>query len=285
MGGMIVTMSGNRGNMSLTKTIGITLSALLTTAVIGSGCTSREEEQNPAASVLNTESGFCKRMGELICNKNVVEACYLSDDDSLEADTESCVAAAAQNACNPNNQTYDKTAANPCLTAVKALYDDAKLETVELEEARVACLAALHGDGGSGASCMFDEDCDGSEDLRCVTKPGQEGSCRVPEEVEPAADCSSAAAVCPDDLFCDEGEHCVARQEPPDSCSPTSLCIETAQCLSDVCVDKAANGETCQSESECLGGFCIKQTGAAQGQCGAFIPVTFDSAACATLGS
>ena len=90
--------------------------------------------------------------------------------------------------------------------------------------------------------------------------------------------------MCPAELYCDAGEHCVARQDAADPCSETMLCVETARCVSDVCLDKAGNGEACVSEDECLGGFCIKKAGESAGQCGSFIPLTFDSAACATLG-
>ncbi len=266
------------------KTIAILSSALLTSAVLGSGCTGREEEQKPPVSLLDSEQGFCQKLGEVICNPDVVEACYLSDDASLDADTQKCIDAAASNACNPSGHDYNKAAANPCLTAIQKMYQDAKLERVELEEAREACLATFPGSGGEGSACSVDEDCDGAEGLRCVSKPGAAGSCRVPVEVEPAADCSSPASVCPSELYCDAGEHCVARQDPGDACSDTMLCVDTARCVSDVCLGKADNGETCSSEDECLGGFCIKKAGEASGQCGAFIPLTFDSAACATLG-
>jgi len=270
--------------VSLFRTIGVLTIVGVSVAAVASGCGGPETEQ-ATPSPLNTEQGFCDALAAAICNAEVVEACYLADAESLDENTEECVDLASKSAvCNPSNHSYNKDAADACLQAVTTLYADARLEQSELDEAREACLDTFPGSGSLNADCVVHEDCNGADGLRCVGKPGQDATCQAPVEIEPAGDCSAADAVCPDDLYCDSpGEHCVAKQGAGDSCDDTALCDASAQCAGGLCVSKLANGEVCSADGECSGGFCVKKTGENTGQCGSFIPLTFDSAACEPL--
>ncbi|MCA9622163.1 MAG: hypothetical protein KC731_24235 [Myxococcales bacterium] len=242
------------------------------------------DESEPQPDPNETEQGFCAALAEVICSQAVVEACYLSDSSTLAADTESCVERASRaSVCNPAGLPYDKSGAQSCLAATKAMYGDAKLGTEELEAQRRACLKAFSRGGDAGTACVVDEDCDGAGGLRCVKKVTGEASCQIPKEVGGGADCSAADAVCGEGFYCSESANCVAREAVNEACSDLMLCVEDAICTADVCLAKKANSTLCAEDSECLGGFCIKKTGENTGQCGGFIPVDFDSAVCGLL--
>ena len=295
--------------MRLAGVLGLVAMATTVVGLTAAGCGGAETEGvDPPPDPLASESGFCKALAESVCLPEVVKACYLSDDASLETDTASCVEIASQNSfCNPAGHPYDPAGAEDCIAKTEALYDDAELNQAELDNQREACLAVFSAGGAVGASCGIDADCDGAEGLRCVTKivstgggggggagggggggaggPSVtiEGTCQIPSQVGPGLDCGAADAVCEDGFYCNESENCVAEETVGEACSQALPCVAEAKCEANVCVEKLGNGQTCTTANDCLGGFCLTKTGDMTGQCGSFIPLTFDGQICALL--
>lgn len=268
------------------RLVGVFGIVAVTGAVMGlaMGCDGGTETEPAAPNPLESEAGFCEKFAEAVCLDGVVKACYLSDDANLEEDKAKCIELASQRSfCNPLDYPYDPDGAQACIDATAALYDQAELTAQEIVNQRLACLAVFSAGGAVGSPCAQDHECDGAAGLRCVTKVSAEGTCQVPAEVEPGFDCSSPDSVCAEGFYCNESENCVAKEDIGSTCTATQPCVDDAICTSDVCLEKAANGEICSAASECLGGFCLKKGDAATGQCGAFIPLTFDGQACVPL--
>ena len=305
--------------MRLAGVLGLVAMATTVVGLTAAGCGGAETDPvDPPADPLATEAGFCEALAEAVCLPEVVKACYLSDDASLEADTASCVEIASQPSfCNPAGHPYNREGAEDCIAKTEALYDDAELNQAELDNQREACLAVFSAGGAVGASCVVDADCDGAKGLRCVTKfvttggggaggaggaggggvggsgvggggaggpdVTVEGTCQIPMQVGPGLDCAAADAVCEDGFYCNESNNCVAEEGIGDACSAGEPCVSEAKCEAGLCVEKASNGESCTSANDCSGGFCLTKAGDTSGQCGSFIPITFDGQICALL--
>jgi hypothetical protein len=269
--------------MRLAGAIGTISMTLILGGLWGTGCGGTETEP-AAANPFASESGFCQQLAEAICVEDVVKACYLSDSANLEDDADVCAElAGAPGICNPQGYAYNADGAAECVEKTRQMYEDAQLTAAELKAQGIACAKVFSAGGAVGASCSFDHQCDGSASLRCVTKLDGTGTCQVPALAAAGADCSAPDAVCGTGLYCNETDNCVAREEESGDCSETQLCIETAVCTNNVCLGKSENAAICANASECLGGFCLKKTGENTGQCGSFIPLTFDGAACVPL--
>jgi hypothetical protein len=274
--------------MSLAKTFGIFAAVATFVSAMASGCSTRDETESPKSDPLKTAAGFCTKLAEAVCNKEVVLECFTASEDALDEVTETCVKNAAITVCDANAGNYNSKAAQACIDAVQDLYDERRLEREEIDAAVEVCLEAVHGDLGVGQACDNDQECDGSLKLRCIGKPAEPdmlaNTCQEPVESEPGGDCAAADAVCPDTFYCDVGEHCVARQDALDPCDAVTLCVETALCISSVCIAKKPDGDqTCTAPAECAGGFCLIKSGDVVGQCGSFTPVNFDTPECDKL--
>jgi hypothetical protein len=252
---------------SAASMITLAVAALASAALSVAACSNptQAETPNPYA----TEVGFCRELAKTLCNSAVVQACYLSDEKTLTADTDRCVQELSLPArCNPAGLPYHVAGAAACIAAGAAAYGDAKLTMSELVAYRDECLAAFSHNGSKDSACISDSDCDGSLGLRCLLR-ADAGTCQIPEEVMPGMDCSAPAAWCSDGFYCDSGEHCVATQSVGKSCA-AAPCDDESNCdpTTKQCVAKKDNGASCENPSDCSGGFCVKATGQTMGTCG-----------------
>ncbi len=246
------------------------------------GCSSTPDE--PVVDPLAKEEGFCAELAKLVCNAEVVGECYGSVASTLDADTKSCVDNASAKFCNASNAVYRAVDAQKCLNAYKAAYADAALELTELEAIDLACHATLSGNGNKGQSCELDQDCNGADQLRCVAKPGAEGTCQVPEEVGPGLDCAGVAQTCAEGFYCSpDADACIAERGVNEDCSETRPCTAEGLCVDAVCVAKASNGSTCTADGECAGGFCDIAAGSIDGTCKAARPITTTNGSCSAF--
>lgn len=246
------------------------------------GCSSSDPE--PPPDPLATEAGFCTELAKVICNDNVVTSCYGSVASSVEADKEVCLEQAEANFCNSNNLVYRAGEAQTCIDAYASAYSDAALEVDELKAIDEACHKNLSGSGAEGDECAADAECNGAEELRCVAKPGAQGTCQVPEEVSPGLDCAAAAQTCEEGFYCStEAEACIARQSAGEDCSETQPCDAESLCVDAVCEAKVSNGSECTQNEECAGGFCDITQGNLDGRCKAALPVVDSNGQCENL--
>jgi hypothetical protein len=231
----------------------------------------------PKGPTYPTEQSFCTAAAEAVCNANVVAACYQTTD--VAASTESCRAEyALRENCNPAGLPYRHEGSEAHLELLRAMYGDAQVRRVELEAVTESALTVFSNSGHLNDSCTVDTDCSGVDGLRCVVKPGIEGTCQQPVEVTAGNRCDEPNEVCADDFFCDSGgtdpsNACIAYPDVGDACSETTPCADDALCVTPTggtaaCQAKTANGGACQGDEQCEGGFCVRPTGATDGTCG-----------------
>jgi hypothetical protein len=250
------------------------------------GCVVSEETTPPVTQTwpYPDEAAFCAKLGEVVCNDDVVTDCYGSSDESLPDDKTSCIEAySALSNCNPNGFTYHPITAEACLEAMTLIWGDARVDETEIEDATEACIAVFYEPGAVGDSCTMDGQCDTPADLRCVIKAGDtEGTCRKPDSIGGGYSCDAPDAICADAFYCDATFHCTERPGINDACSPTMPCDTSTLCTptTEICDAKEENGVACASADECLNGFCNKPRGSDNGVCGATITLDGTSANC-----
>jgi len=256
--------------------VGLSFSASLLASCVFN--TEDPPEEDPYA----TEAKFCKALATSVCSADVVTACYLSSDGTLSDDTTKCVEAFSAKGCNPKGFDYQKGGAEPCIVAKRAAYKDGKLTLEEIDEADAACLAVFSGGGASGTDCVADYECDGGSALRCVAKPGGQGTCQVAEEIGAGLSCAAENAICETGFYCGSDEACIQAPGVGKECSETKPCGSSSLCTDGICAAKKANGQSCVAGGECDGGFCVTAQGANSGNCGSTLvlaPTTSDSCA------
>src|SRR3954469_19020088 len=75
--------------------------------LIGAGC---------GGTDTSTIVGFCEAQAIAECSYPVVQACYGSNDASIDADTTTCIATRSQPVkCNPDNLPYHANFADNCV--------------------------------------------------------------------------------------------------------------------------------------------------------------------------
>lgn len=261
-------------------TVGALTSAWLAFAALA-GCGTKETTEIPGPPY-PTASSYCQALAEAVCSQAVVQACFGSTADSLAADTANCVNNYSQGPnCNPGGYAYDNRNGKSCIEIIAAMYSDGRLASDELaavqtiiltDDGRLACLAAFNAGRGTGAPCMGDEECNVSDNLRCVVTSSGAGSCQIPVVTGPAEPCAEAAQQCDEaqDLYCGSDLQCIRKPDVGGTCSltdPIVPCREDAQCVVDTCQAKIANGVTCTLDEQCEGGFCVKALAATSGTC------------------
>lgn len=241
-----------------------------------SGSESKGKGPNPLATV----SGFCQAWAELACNPDTVDLCGGGDDIDACQRTQS-------NFCESivPSVGYDPKYAKECLRAVELAYKETGLDAEQLLVVRQLggeCARLIRGSQLEGESCSEDIECDTIGGYVCVTRPGTEGTCQIPEEVGAGLSCRDAAAVCEEGFYCD-GRNCIERL-PEDE-----PCIDTQECASDLRCEGATSGAggaggagsdelgtcvpritrfdvPCEENDDCESGYC-EQSGSAAGEC------------------
>ena len=254
--------------MAYMKRLGAAVWLTVLCGTIATGCGSEDPPTNthPYPDV----GTFCTGVAKAICSDVAVEACYQSSDATLDDDADTCVETYIQPArCNPKSLDYSNGASIQCVDAYSRAYKDGKLNVKELNDIAATCHAVLHGNGELGGSCAQNSDCDGSEGLSCVIKPGQAGSCQDPVSVTAGNDCTDSSAVCVAGFYCGSDNACIVRPSIGEACNAGKPCLEDALCVNDSCIEKSANGQTCIADEQCSGGICILVKGTSGGTCGA----------------
>jgi hypothetical protein len=233
----------------------------------------------------STLATYCQAQAEAECSFAVVEACYGSNDSSLNEDTNTCIQTrSAISKCNPANLPYHPEQADNCIETRANVFAAGKFDLAGANTIREACLPVFNRGGLEGSECTVDEDCDVGAQLRCMTRFGGRGTCRVPAAVGGGSSCKDPAAQCPTDQYCDEGFHCVQRPLAGETCGAGQPCGAGLRCneATLACEKQYANGSACKLDSDCSGGFCIAIAGAsgAEGQCSATYQFGFGSATC-----
>lgn len=260
-----------------TSRLALALTALgLGGGLIGAGC---------GGANTDTLANYCQAQAEAECSIAVVQACYGSSDATLNDDTSSCIQTrSAISKCNPSNLPYHPEQADNCIDTRASVYGAGKFDRAGADAIREACLPVFNKGGLEGSECTVDDDCDVGAQLRCITRIGGRGTCRVPKTVDGGSSCKDPAAQCPTNQYCDDGLHCVQRPAAGEKCGAGQPCDTGLRCneVSQACEKQYANGSACKLDTDCIGGFCIaiNGTSGAEGQCSATFQFGFGSATC-----
>lgn len=263
------------------KTFGAVLLFALSTPL---GCSSAEEEPDPLAKV----AGFCDAWAKAACNESVVSACdAASPADCIETQTDFCLEVVPP--------AYTPAKAKQCLDAVGEAYKDADLTADELQIVRylaAPCDELSAGSRQEGESCARNEECNTAAGFRCVVKlDATRGSCETPEPVAPGDPCDGDAHVCKEGYYCN-GENCVAHKRTGVACEADYQCRPEDQCLITVDAEGAESGacsarlernEVCSSDDECQSHYCLRETGATEGECASTIRLSRSEPLCDDL--
>jgi len=208
----------------------------------------KEEEPGP-----RTREQFCRDWASSACNEDVVSVCQAADAEACrQAQEDFCRSIA------PDTFAGDRSQA--CIDAVGAAYADHDLTATELLTVRLLgepCDQLSRGPRDEGESCTDRDDCDSASGFACVKKSDQmNGTCELPESVEPGQDCEADQQVCTTGFFCN-GENCIAARDPGDPCMHHEECGEEGFCDVDgTCAPRFDVGDPCDDDAQCNAGIC-----------------------------
>jgi hypothetical protein len=234
--------------------------------VFGGGC---------GGGGINTLQDFCSQLAQHDCTQAVVQACYGASDTTLDADTQTCIAARSTLAkCNPSDLPFHGEFADGCISAHDAAYGQTTIDQPTMQMLNQACMAVFNKGGTLGSDCTSDVDCDVGNGYACVIHA--KGTCQVPNVVPAGESCVDPAAQCDVGLYCDMGGHCVAEPIKAEACSDTVPCASGFRCdaSAHVCEDTLMDGAKCASDDACQGGFCLSN------ECASVYTLAFGSSTC-----
>lgn len=227
---------------------------------------------------LETMAGFCQSWAEAACGDQVLKYCATNVSDCRDSQAEFCES-------RFDRADYDRTNAEDCLKAVERAFSDGDLETIELNTVRNLqneCAGLVNGMGEEGDDCEKDSDCNFQDDLVCVFRIGEGGTCQEPEEAKGGYECNEPQIVCEDGFYCD-GENCLRQKENGAPCSLSMECREGMYCLLDssssgeggagssagegTCVNKRQTGDDCDENQQCKDGSMCLLVGDDPGEC------------------
>jgi hypothetical protein len=254
-------------------------------ALVASACGRGRNTDTTPELAYPTESSFCTALASAECNDAVVQACYGSDETTLEDDRARC-STAREAQCNPKKLPYHPEQAEPCLDAREAGLADAVWTHAELDAVDAACSPVFSKAGPDGAVCKTKDDCDTTLGLDCIVKLGSlQGVCGAPKVVGGGEDCTDPVNVCGPGFYCDpKVSHCLAQPQENDACSDAAPCASDFYCTASdagTCELKTKNGLKCAEDRLCAGGYCLGATEEMEGICSSTLPLQITSATCA----
>jgi hypothetical protein len=230
---------------------------LVGSAVLGSGCSSDRRRGSVPADPLATRAGFCEEWGKRACTAPVVQAC-------LAVDAAACAAKQADYCLSTLPSGYASDNAKACLDAVGSAYADDRLKAEEYEVVinfGAPCDKLIEGPGVSGSTCSVTNDCNTLDDLVCVSRPGQTGTCQVPVVQGGGRSCVEAYQLCEEGFYCN-GSNCVEGKLEGQACSAQEPCGVDLNCAgpegAKTCVLKGQTTAPCTSDDDCVSKICAR---------------------------
>lgn len=260
------------------------LACSLFLALFASACGGGRDTDTSTEFAYPTESSFCAALARAECNDTVVQACYGSDETTLDDDQARC-SSAREAKCNPKKLPYHPEQAEACIQARQAGLADAIWTHTELDAVDAACLPVFSKAGPDGAVCKTQDDCDTAAGFDCIVKLGSlQGVCGTPKVVGGGEDCKDPVSVCGAGFYCDpKVSHCLAQPKEGEACSSAAPCADDFYCtMSDAgkCALKTKNGLKCPEDRLCTGGFCLGVTAELDGICSSTLPLQINGTTC-----
>lgn len=242
-------------------------------------------EEDPPPNPLASRTGFCGSWAQAACQPAVVSAC---DAESVEH----CVASQSDFCESVVPVSYSSLEADDCIRAVKTAYSDANLSAEEIQIVRylaAPCNQLAEGTLDEGDECSADEDCNTAKGIYCIRKQGSEtGSCQEPEEVVAGDFCDQPNQVCDAEHYCN-GENCVVFKKTKGACAadyeckPEDRCVVEADAASGICTPRLEVHEVCSADEDCQSHYCVRESGATEGECASMIRLSHSEPLCDDL--
>jgi hypothetical protein len=242
-------------------------------------------EEAPPPNPLASRSGFCTSWAQAACQASVVSAC---DAPSVE----DCVASQRAFCDKLVPKNYAAPRADACIEAIKAAYSDADLTAEEIQVVRylgAPCDQLSLGIFEEGDDCSQDAECNSSEGIRCVIKQDAYlGSCQTPEEVAAGEPCDGAGQICDATHYCN-GDNCVTFKKTGGACAADYECKPEDRCVIDVdaaageCTPRLEVHEACEADEDCKSHYCVRESGATEGECASMIRLSHSEPLCDDL--
>lgn len=231
-----------------------TVAAMGLAGLAVAGCSSSEKKEDPAPTYKYPDkAAFCAGLGVAVCSTELATTCVV--------DKAVCQPNMQKWACESYTGVYRKEVAEDCVKAWESAYADATLTGGEQANINKVCELVFGGTGGTGAACTSLKDCDLDQELKCV-----KGKCEIPKAVTVGEDCAADDLLCAAGLYCSANDKiCAKRVALAGECTDTKPCQEDLQCVkaaptdaAGTCQAKTADGGTCTTNAECMGGLCTQ---------------------------
>lgn len=242
-------------------------------------------EKDPEPSPLASRTGFCNSWAQAACQASVVSACDA-------ASVEHCVASQSDFCLSVVPDSYSVVKADACIGAVKVAYSDANLTAEEIQIVRYLagpCNQLSKGTLDVGDDCMADDVCETARGVYCIRKQGAEGgTCQEPEETAPGAACDQPDQVCDGEHYCN-GENCVVFKKTNGACTadyeckPDDRCVLEADAETGACTPRLELHEVCSADDDCQSHYCVRESGATEGECASMIRLSHSEPLCDDL--
>ena len=110
----------------------------------------------------------------------------------------------------------------------------------------------------------------------------------VGREVAPGESCEKPDQVCDSEHYCN-GENCVVFKkttgvcEGDYQCQPSDRCVFEADADTGACTARVEVHEACSADEDCQSHYCVRESGATEGECASMIRLSHSEPLCDDL--
>ena len=249
---------------SLHSSLAVAVASALV-AMFSPACSGEEDPTPVSADKYASLTAFCDTAGVAACTADVQETCGSPDATKCAGDFSAACRRGDTFINFGATTTYNKDAADACVTALTTVIADSKIKADELTTLAEKCGPVFSLRKAAGLQCSSNFDCDSTKGLKCLTSSAGTSTCVVPVDGEAGRSCDAAKTLCPEGFFCDpvvnkcnEQNGANAECYPQfDSCQPDFRCLTSpTDTTKTTCQPKTGLNQPCSSHEECQTGVC-----------------------------
>jgi hypothetical protein len=202
-----------------------------------------------ANKAVRTEEQFCQDYAHIECSK-VAAFCSFNPTNCEPARVAACHQMALT--LKGVGHQYNPANTDACLSKLGAAYQTLPITATMLKGVDDTCARVFAGVAKVTEACMADYDC--TADLIC-----DKGHCGVQKVVSSGGLCANPGERCPMGEYCTNASGvyvCTKRVELGMTCSLSVPCLENLRCPTATCVPKLDTQGSCNSDDDCLSGYC-----------------------------
>lgn len=222
-------------------------------AVLGGGLVlvACGDDEAPAAK-FPTSDAFCTAKAAEEC-KAVAAACVIPDETCKSARTNACTSAASS--ATGQGRTYRAGNAEDCIAKTTAVYADRVIDAAKEKAFDEACGKVFTGSKKRNETCSNEFDCEAPFVCDLDKKLCAEKADRKLDDP-----CNNPGDICGAGLYCTlrgNSKFCVAKNKLGEACEiETAPCADGLRCNGAQCVALQAAAQPCDTNDECVTGFC-----------------------------